>query len=115
MQHFEVYEPRCHFCHMDYDYILRTETLSQDLLPILNKIHLAPDFVQGLNFNRFQKRTKSIVDGYVLELYRGLSGEQIGELYKIYQNDFELFGYTFDPLTKEAGCRFTDDQGNSCC
>ena len=91
--HWRPITTNCHTCSIDYDYILRFESLDKE----------EPLFKMLMQFEVFlEKRSKNVnrPDDYtedkLTELYfEQLSDEEIAQLYRTYEADFKLFNYQF--------------------
>uniref|UniRef100_A0A3B3HR86 Carbohydrate sulfotransferase n=1 Tax=Oryzias latipes TaxID=8090 RepID=A0A3B3HR86_ORYLA len=74
----------CHPCLVEYDFVGHQESLQEDLLKILkleNAITFPPSY-ENMTFGNS-----------VMEWFQGVSIEDRRKLYKIYEKDFQLFGY----------------------
>ncbi|XP_069681691.1 carbohydrate sulfotransferase 11-like isoform X2 [Periplaneta americana] len=87
--------PITHFCtpcQVDFDIIMKFETLQEDQNYLIHHAGLQ-EIIQPEWKNPAKGRTTSeLVSSY----YSQLTTEQILQLYDIYRYDFELFGYTLD-------------------
>ena len=116
--HWRSYMPDCNPCVLDFDYILRVETLEHDSPNILKKINQTLDFfnTNKANVNREGNET---IDGKVfpkyLKAFKSIDEEHVISLYQKYRLEFEQFGYTYNHTTKMAYCKVTLPSGKVCC
>ena len=90
-EHWAQYSTLCHPCHIDYDYIVKLETMREDAAYVLSKLgphrecleHKYPEL-----FNATE-HSSSVFDSY----FSTLTPNQIKRLKKMYSIDFKLFGY----------------------
>ncbi|KAJ9592409.1 hypothetical protein L9F63_015929, partial [Diploptera punctata] len=82
----------CTPCQVDFDIIMKFETLQEDQNYLIHEAGLQ-EFIKPEWKNPAKGRTTSeLVSSY----YSQLTSAQILQLYNIYRYDFELFGYTLD-------------------
>ncbi|CAL4102190.1 unnamed protein product [Meganyctiphanes norvegica] len=85
-EHWKSYEGLCHPCAIQYDYIGRYESLSEDSNQILRELKVP----SNLQFPEFRpKNTLTLVQQYLDTLHP----QQRKELYRIYKRDYLLFKY----------------------
>ena len=88
----------CSVCALKYDYILKFEDYKEENLEFLQQADLLKYFpnknilTQKVNENRPGKLTSLEITKLYFDV---LSNEDVEKLYKIYESDFKLFGYTF--------------------
>ena len=85
------YSTLCHPCHIDYDYIVKFETMKEDAAYVLSKLglhHECPEEKYPELFNLSQS-TSLVFDQY----FSSLTSEHTEILRDIYSLDFKLFGY----------------------
>ncbi|XP_019869912.1 carbohydrate sulfotransferase 11 isoform X2 [Aethina tumida] len=80
----------CHPCSINYTFVGRYETLGQDSTTILDMIGAPPIVFPATRTHG----TSDLVRDYLQQL----SITEIGELRKLYQRDFEMFGYNLESL-----------------
>lgn len=80
----------CHPCSINYTFVGRYETLGQDSTTILDMIGAPPIVFPATRTHG----TSDLVRDYLQQL----SIREIGELRKLYQRDFEMFGYNLESL-----------------
>ena len=90
-QHWAQYSTLCHPCHIDYDYIVKFETMRGDAAYVLSKLGphdqcLEDKYPELFNF---AQKSSLVYDEY----YSKLSSDQINRIKEIYSVDFELFGH----------------------
>ncbi|XP_011866721.1 PREDICTED: carbohydrate sulfotransferase 9-like isoform X2 [Vollenhovia emeryi] len=92
-EHWTPYYRTCEPCTINYDYILKFETLDRDHNFFIQDANLSEylyerDYSQ--NINPLGATTRKVLDEYI----RGISRSLLDEVYKIYENDYKLFNYT---------------------
>ena len=87
--HWTQYHRLCHPCNVKFNYILRFESLKEDTDHLLSSRNLS-DLVT-YTFIAPASNTKT-VNRYIRQLKIG----KLLQLYKVFEFDFELFGYDFD-------------------
>ena len=109
-RHWKTFVSRCQYCYVPYNVIGRMETFQEDVQYIIlkNKLEKLLPLDKALNFQSINSSKRDVNDTTQLtrEKFYQLSNEQIQNLYKIYQLDFELFDYDIDiflqPQDKEV-------------
>ena len=89
--HWAQYSTLCHPCHIDYDYIVKFETMREDAAYVLSKLgphHQCLEEKYPELFN-FTQKSSSMYDKH----FSTLSSQQMKTLKEIYSIDFKLFGY----------------------
>ena len=81
----------CHPCYMQFDYIGRYETLSEDAEFIFRKTNLQNE----VKFPEWRPTDTHIL---TQKYYSNLTLLRIAQLQNIYKDDIELFGYSFPGL-----------------
>ena len=113
----------CNPCLIKYDYILKVETLNQDIDLFLKNAYKKDVFQyigeKKVNRNRESDLTETTDNLHKILLeFNLLSDLQIKKLIKKYRYDFEFYGYGFDHLKFTHYCHYTENQTtylNSCC
>ncbi|XP_047487485.1 carbohydrate sulfotransferase 9-like [Penaeus chinensis] len=84
----------CSPCVLSYDYIIRTETFSEDLNCIANKLQL-----EGIDpALRVNNKSGGSHSSKYREYYKGIPSEVLRGIYFIYEEDFFLFGFDLPPF-----------------
>ena len=95
-EHWSAISQLCYPCHVQYDYILRLETLGRDkelILPLLNATDLPQvNRAKGQLINIFNV---SIPD--IRTAYGQVSPHIMQHIHDIYQPDLDLFSYGYHP------------------
>ena len=107
----------CDYCDIRYDIIGRVENLEKDLeyiamvnnftsdlLSLKNDLHMHPSGAK-----RFERPTASVLKPNVMKgkmektkrYFMLLNTTQVGNLYRMYEIDFEIFGYSTEPYHTE--------------
>ena len=87
---------RCTLCEIPYDFIGRTETISEDVAHIIAENGLQRYF-EDINNESFSQRVNpSQKEGFsrAKELFDLLTEEQKEGLYQLYKFDFDMLGYS---------------------
>jgi len=112
-EHWEPQYMHCDYCDIRYDIIGRVENLEKDLeyiamvnnftsdlLTLKNDLHMHPSGAK-----RFERPTASALKTNVMRgkmektkrYFMLLNTTQVGNLYRMYEIDFEIFGYSTEP------------------
>ncbi|XP_030628279.1 carbohydrate sulfotransferase 12-like [Chanos chanos] len=78
----------CHPCQINYDFIGKMETMEEDAAFLLHILHV--DNIVKLP----PGYTNRTAESWVREWYANIPDEWKRKLYKIYESDFKLFGYS---------------------
>ncbi|XP_072763609.1 carbohydrate sulfotransferase 14 isoform X2 [Anoplolepis gracilipes] len=93
-EHWAPYYRTCEPCALHYDYILKVETLDRDQNFLIQDAKLS-DYLYDVrhpgNINPHGATTRKMLDEYITEIPRSL----LDQIYKIYENDYKLFNYSF--------------------
>jgi len=114
--HFMPYSRRCLPCSMDYDIIIKFETLEEDSNYIIKQCHME-DLLKVSHENNaptgpkteqgFKNKSKKVKQGkekpkeedrvfVSLDFFKDIPVNKIKQLYRYYRQDFEIFGYSAD-------------------
>ena len=117
--HWEPIYSICQPCLINYDLVLKTETLDWDIDQII-KSRLKP-YHRGLgtaaNVHRGKCKMESLLnEGKKMEVYNSINDRKFQSLVKKYKSDLEFFGYSFkrDHSSVHTFCSL-DDQNKGCC
>ena len=96
--HWQPIDSVCQPCYVDYDHILKTETLNDDNVEII-KAHLGP-YYRGIGqANNIvaggQQHSSLTAHGRKLDIFQQLDKHDIEYVLKRFSKDFEHFGYTY--------------------
>ena len=112
-EHWNSLEIFCEPCRIDYDYILRVETMERDSQVLMSDLY--PEEVQLPFTNTKRKRKNNVsserIQPKTLDIFSQLSQETLQKLMKKYAWDLEFYGYSFN-TTFQAECKFSE---NNCC
>ncbi|ELU13124.1 hypothetical protein CAPTEDRAFT_119661 [Capitella teleta] len=102
----------CQPCAIQYDYMVRVETMQFDSNHILQKLNLTEENFPQLNHHRS-------TSGYKLEKdlpdFSSVPSDVMDTLHKLYQTDLDMFGYSFDKSTFTAKCDGFEANDHHCC
>ncbi|ELT96526.1 hypothetical protein CAPTEDRAFT_216064 [Capitella teleta] len=111
-QHWRPHYRMCHPCSLDYDLIIKLDTIGDDLKPLMRKLNLTDSNFPSLNVRRdigthaaFQR---------TLPEYRQLLADDIEKLRNMFRYDMELFNYHWDDENFEASCGRACDPSDCC-
>lgn len=97
-EHWAHYSGLCHPCLVKYDYIGKYETLDQDVdqvLKILDMDNTIKFPARGATYKG--KKTKDIM----ADFYGTIPPKYLASLWKIYVNDYKLFGYPYPKVLQQ--------------
>lgn len=112
--HWNNYEHKCTPCRIQYDFILRTEAMSEELskyvLPLINR---SSSYLEKQTRQVTTPHNSNIYDKY-LKLFEQLTEEQIYFLKKRFSITELMYGYSFEEKSLVSSCEIsmTDDR---CC
>lgn len=93
-EHWAPYYQTCKPCIVNYDYILKFETLERDQNFFIQDTNLSK-YLYDRNFSRninpYGRTNEAILGEYIKHIPRSL----LHDIYKIYENDYKLFNYSF--------------------
>ncbi len=96
--HWRTYASNCHPCIINYDFIGKLETMTQDAQYIMDRISTrkVPFPEQWMGPSSLKNSTQG-TDQVYLELYKSVSKDVIVKLIEVYADDMKMFGYDVDP------------------
>jgi len=109
-RHYARYHEMCFPCSIDYDFVIKLETLATDLPILLEKMSLNKSVIRELAAKNNHRSPSSFTRN--LPEYKNVSLELTKKLYGLYELDFELFGYTYDFDSQDGKC---DSGAEGCC
>ena len=120
--HWTPYSETCSFCDMNYDHIIKVETMSQspvnDASIILEKLGYSRNYLSQFQINkgiRSDDQTSSVLGQKVLAEFKTVPFYLIKRLLIRYKYDLNLFGYYFDANRMTTYCRIPGENGDICC
>ena len=87
--HFRSYLGSCKPCNADYDYVIKFETLKNDMEYLKQKLNISDYHRQAVFPNRNFKTIPSLVQS----TFRQIPSNLALQLYEKYKIDFDIFGY----------------------
>ena len=84
----------CMPCVVRYDYIGKYETLAQDVRNVLRTLNVS--HIHFPTYNGSGTRTADLMQ----TAFASISHEQLHGLWKLYEVDFEMFGYTYPDFSR---------------
>ena len=94
-EHWQLYDKLCKPCVVKYNYVGKYETLSQDAQNVLRTINAS--HIHFPDFARSGKKTADLVNGF----FANVSSNDLHRLWKMYEVDFEMFGYIYPNITRQ--------------
>ena len=89
--HWKPFHMRCLPCSSQYDYISKFETFNNDIEYLKQKINLTEEHRKYF----FPKRRFKTNFELMKKTFEKIPNKLVHRLYKVYQDDFEMFGYSF--------------------
>ena len=113
-RHWDSLKTFCGPCHVNYDYILRVETMERDSQVLMSDLYPDEGPLPLTNTKRKRKNNVSFerIQPKTLDIFSQLSQETLQKLMKKYAWDLEFYGYSFNTTTFQAECKFSE---NNCC
>ncbi|ELU10071.1 hypothetical protein CAPTEDRAFT_93264 [Capitella teleta] len=110
--HWKPMHDICQPCFMNYDYMVRVETLNRDAKHILEKLEL--DMANFPHFNSNRESISQLTKD--LPIYNDLTDNLKNILQNYYKRDMDLFGYQWNNSTNLASCdNYDSSEGGTCC
>ena len=114
-KHWQSYAKKCGLCHIDYDFIMRTESLEPDSGFFLSKYYPTTSMLPSFNHLQQGNISQHFVHEETLNEFDALNAILINRVMKKYQLDFEMLGYDFDTESYTATCEMNLPGGDTCC
>ena len=110
-EHWEPQYVHCNYCDVKYDFIGRVESLENDIRFIAHSINMTSNLTKfnlhlhpsGMKESETSVNNLTNLKGATAKIdktkryFEMLNPSQIKKLYIMYQNDFEMFGYSTEP------------------
>ena len=110
-EHWDQYFFRCNPCHIDYDYVLKVETMEHDMQMFLSQVYNIRSGVGETRINSNKqgdsKWQQKLSTHQHLNPYQRLKkafARKVNDQFQ-YENDF--FGYSFNSDTKRGECSYS--------
>ena len=88
-EHWRPVTSICYPCHVHYDFIGHQETLNEDFIKIMKTINVKDTKLFPEANTKYEIKSKTLIPEY----YAQFSEDTLSKLYKIYEDDYEAFGY----------------------
>lgn len=98
--HFNTQHNECVPCDVTYDYIVKLESIHEDIQYLMARLN-RPDNTKELISHETIAKNKNA--NLYKNYFNMLTTAEIRRLVSLYQNDFDLFNYTFDFKSKTIG------------
>jgi len=102
----------CHPCEIQYNYVVRLETLEDDVPLILERLGNPPGALSLLPQHRLLRLVSDKLE-HSTRLFQNIATETIMRLMETYGADLEVFGYTWD-REEGANCAVVSEDGKCC-
>ncbi len=112
--HWQLYHKRCQPCTIQYDAILKTETIQQDSRLVLSRYGYN-DVISLPILNAENEGNDGSMRDAFPEAYNYVAAEDMKLILDKYSPDMDLFGYDWDVGTQKPNCAITARDGSSCC
>ena len=115
--HWRAQSEVCDPCHIQYDYIMRTETMHRDSKHFLFDIYPEAE-LRLQNPTTLGRKTLPISKTQSTSLaqyYCDMSKKTLHHLREIYKQDMVLFGYEFSSKRSIASCGYSSSDDEECC
>ena len=103
----------CHPCQVDYDYVIKTETMDEDAKPVVSLL-LGSQQEKLDTLNKLPRLHNTTTGDVLAGEFEKLSMEQIEMMVKRYHDDFKVFGYSWTSK-KWRDCIIQKNNNNKCC
>lgn len=101
--HFTTAQQLCKPCEYAYTYILKTESVDIDEPWLLKRLNITDITLGRMGVPPGGSIVNASPSDNIKKYISRLHPDVIQKLYKIYEYDFRIFGYTFDLETLESG------------
>lgn len=101
--HFAPATTVCSPCRYNFTYVVKAESIDTDERWLLKRLGLSDVGLKRQGSPHEGSPVNSDLKGNIKKFMQKLSPETIRGLFELYREDFEIFGYTFDFNTLEAG------------
>ena len=104
----------CYPCNIEYDHIVKLETIHSDLkqiLPLFRNPDQADSTVDIYTQRNAYRDPKNRLNS-AADIFRSLDPDLVKSINEVYRVDLEVFGYSWDNVTG-IGCR--SGAGKACC
>lgn len=112
-QHWNVHYRLCHPCSINYDLIVKVETMQQDSKFLLERLKLNGSEFPLINARRTTEEETLMLEK-TLEEYRNVPPTDLAQIKRMYGYDIDLFGYDWDEEKLKASCGCNQNEGRCC-
>ena len=108
----------CHSCHLEYDVIVRMETLGNDLPEVVSRLLSKHGTISDVLSDRQVSFLSRKTSEEVHKFYNGVAKNVVRKLVKIYHEDFRQYGYVWHFPRSRGGCKLSMKSGRTrklCC
>jgi hypothetical protein len=113
-EHWLSYEETCQPCLIDYDVIMRVETLDTDVTALYPRLRYHGD-TKPLTHENAREESFNLKLKTVRKAFEKVQPDIVDRILKIYERDFKMFGYHWNNK-KGATCELPSDKiTKTCC
>ncbi|ELT90319.1 hypothetical protein CAPTEDRAFT_101291 [Capitella teleta] len=112
-RHWRPHHRLCHPCSIEYDLIVKVETMQEDSKAVLYKLGLNQSEFPLINARRTGESETLNLEKTLME-YADIGDEDMRRIHEIYDHDMQLSGYEWDGDEYRARCGAPCNQ-NGCC
>ncbi|KAK2170140.1 hypothetical protein LSH36_4g12043 [Paralvinella palmiformis] len=116
-RHWKTMFEHCDPCTIEYDFVLRLETLAKDYRVLSSYLHPPKWLTNSAPYLEQMKTSLLNPEEKMFNLlwrYENIDSVSLEGLKNVYEKDLGLFGYTWD-VEKGANCRIPLGDGTYCC
>ena len=113
--HWNTHYRLCHPCSIDYNLIVKVETMQIDTKEVLKRLHLNGTEFPLIHARRTKEKKTLNLQKTIVDL-RNISSESLQQIKQFYKLDMELFDYKWTDGSFNARCGGSCQEGDrSCC
>ena len=120
-RHWKPIAYQCDLCNIEYDHIIRVETMKYDSGPILTVLGYPKDYLLLKDFKLNSYRTeqenvnKPQFKTSILDVYKSIPLDLYKKFIQMYWYDLHMLGYDFDLEHNQTVCKCQMRDGTVCC
>lgn len=93
----------CDVCNVAYTYVVKTETLDEDANWLMKRMNITEHELLHRNKLTYKSLNNETISSTIRKMMSKVDRYVVDKLFKLYVNDFELFGYSYDFEQNLAG------------
>lgn len=116
-RHWIPQEDRCNICNIDYQYILKLETMNEDLPMILDEVYKQGDFQYSRRNSKYSQKSETAtkITKSRLDEYTWLDQQLYHDVVKKFTPGIEILGYSYNESGYTANCGNYHSSVGYCC